>query len=146
MATIVLVLFEGLGQVTQESSPLLAPLTISIGAIPGALGRYYFGKLLGDWLGTSFPFGTFVINLSGSLLMGFLAMYTVEKFVFSPELQLLMITGFLGSYTTFSTYALDISTLLRSSTKVKTLFYGAGSIILGLICLKVGINLAILLG
>jgi fluoride exporter len=145
MAILVLIPFDGLGQFTPEGSPLLAPLTISVGAIPGALSRYYLGKLLSDWFGTSFPVGTFVINLSGALLMGFLAMVTVERVVLSPELQLLMMTGFLGSYTTFSTYALDISTLLRRGTKAKAFLYGAGSTVLGLVCLKIGIGLAMLL-
>jgi CrcB protein len=97
---------------------------------------------LSQWLGTSFPFATFAINLSGALLMGFVATLTVERAIISPDVQLLVATGFLGSYTTFSTYMLDTSVLLRVGSRIKALFYWAGSAILGWICLEIGIVLA----
>lgn len=128
------------------SDSLLSPvIAVSLGAIPGALSRYYFTVLFSKWFGASFPYGTFFINLSGSLLMGFFATLAIEQVIASKELQLLIITGFLGSYTTFSTYALDSSVLLRGRDRAKALFYWLGSSILGGICLEIGIAIAKLL-
>lgn len=123
-------------------SSLDIPLAISLGAIPGALSRYYITILLIQWLGTRFPFGTFVINLSGAFLMGFFTSLAIEQTRLTSDLQLLMTTGFVGSYTTFSTYALDTSALWRRGNWALTLFYWAGSVLLGGICLELGILLA----
>ncbi|QYO68833.1 fluoride efflux transporter CrcB [Leptolyngbya sp. 7M] len=117
-------------------------MAVSLGAIPGALSRYYLTVVFSQWLGASFPYGTFFINLSGSLLMGFFAMLAVEQVISSQEWQLLITTGFLGSYTTFSTYALDASILLRGRDRIKALFYWLGSSILGGVCLEIGILIA----
>lgn len=137
--------FGVLGLITQQDSGLNAPIAVGLGAIPGALSRYYLTVWFSQWLGASFPFGTFFINLSGALLMGFFATLAIERVITSPELQLLITTGFLGSYTTFSTYALDTSVLLRGSDRAKALFYWAGSVVLGGICLEIGIAIAKLL-
>lgn len=134
-----------LGLQAQHDLTLSAPIAVSLGAIPGALSRYYLTVLFSHWLGTSFPFGTFFINLSGSLLMGFFATLAIEQIIPSPELQLLITTGFLGSYTTFSTYVLDSAALLRSRHRSRALFYWLGSAILAGICLEIGIFLAKLL-
>ncbi|MEP0912665.1 fluoride efflux transporter CrcB [Leptolyngbya sp. GB1-A1] len=122
-----------------------APVAVSLGAVPGALSRYYLTVLFSQRLGTHFPFGTFFINLSGSLLVGFLATLAIDQVILSPELQLLMITGFLGSYTTFSTYALDTSVLLQNKERKKALFYWLGSSIVGGLCLEIGMMIAHLL-
>jgi fluoride exporter len=121
------------------------PIAISLGAIPGALCRYYLTVFLTRWLGNSFPFGTFLINISGSLLMGFFVTLTLKWAIASTDLRLLVVVGFLGSYTTFSTYALDISSLLNSGNYSLGLFYGLGSAFLGLISLQFGSWLASML-
>lgn len=114
-------------------------LAVSLGAIPGALSRYYLGLLLTRKLGSYFPYGTFALNLSGSLLMGIVTTLAIEH-TLPANLQLLVATGFLGSYTTFSTYALDTANLWQSS-KSAALFYGIGSIGFGLLGLGVGVML-----
>lgn len=126
---------------TDTQLHLRASLLVGLGAIPGALSRYYMTIWFSQWLGTGFPFGTFAINLSGTLLMGFVATLAVERII-APDMQLLIATGFLGSYTTFSTYMLDTSVLLRVGNRMKALFYWAGSVVLGGICLEIGIVLA----
>jgi CrcB protein len=133
------------GLLTQHDSALSAPIAVSLGAVPGALSRYYLTVWFSQWLGASFPFGTFFINLSGALLMGFFATLAIQQMIPSSDVQLLITTGFLGAYTTFSTYALDTAVLLRSRNRAKALFYWGGSMILGGICLEVGIALATLL-
>ncbi|MDA0268911.1 MAG: fluoride efflux transporter CrcB [Cyanobacteria bacterium] len=125
-----------------HNSAVYAPIAVSLGAIPGALSRYYITIWLAQGLGTHFPFGTFVINLSGALLIGFFATLANAQIMISPDLQRLVITGFLGSYTTFSTYTLDTAGLLRSGNRIKALFYWIGSFVLGGVCLEMGIALA----
>jgi fluoride exporter len=124
---------------------LRAPIAISLGAIAGALSRYY----LSTWLTTSlmarfglpFPYGTFIINLTGCLAMGFFMTIALEK-SFSPELRLLIATGFLGAYTTFSTYGLEtVSLISQNQTHLATL-YATGSAILGIILVQLGAMLA----
>jgi CrcB protein len=137
---------ELFGISTPTNSVLCASIAVSLGAIPGALSRYYITIGLAERLGTGFPFGTFVINLSGTVLIGFFATLANTAIFSSPNLQRLVIIGFLGSYTTFSTYALDTSILLRSGSRVKSLVYGIGSIVLGGIGLEIGIFLAERLG
>jgi CrcB protein len=119
-----------------------APLAISLGAIPGALSRYYLTMLFARWFGTGFPYGTFVINITGALVMGFFVTLTLERTITSPDLRLLVAVGFLGSYTTFSTYALDTSVLLKSGNYGLALFYWLGSASLGFIGLEIGSFLA----
>lgn len=123
-------------------SVVRAPIAISLGAIAGALSRYYLTVSFTQWLGITFPYGTFVINLSGSLLMGFFTTLVLQRVITSPELYLLITVGFLGSYTTFSTYSLDTVNLLHEGNQAIALFYWAGSALLGVVSLLIGRFLA----
>ncbi len=80
---------------------------ISLGAILGANMRYW----LGDWAarrwGTAFPFGTVLINLTGSFILGFIVSAFVDRLGIDPRWRAMLVIGFLGSYTTFSTYTLE---------------------------------------
>ncbi|ARV59962.1 chromosome condensation protein CrcB [Nostocales cyanobacterium HT-58-2] len=118
-----------------------ALIAISLGAIPGALSRYYLTIFFGHWLGTAFPYGTFFINITGTFLMGFFTTFTSKLAIF-PELNLLVAVGFLGSYTTFSTYALDTSNLIRTKDYKSALFYWSASLVLGFLSIELGIFLA----
>ncbi len=118
-------------------------IAISLGAIAGALSRYYLTVWFTQRFGISFPYGTFVINLSGCFLMGFFATLALYKAdIISPEARLLVATGFLGAYTTFSTYGLDTINLLNSGNLAKTAFYWVGSATLGIISIQLGVILA----
>jgi fluoride exporter len=105
-----------------------SPLAISLGAVAGALTRYYLTLWIGRLWGTYFPWGTWVINLSGCFLMG--VVVTIAPVKLSPELKLMVATGFLGSYTTFSTYGLESMMLMRHGLGL-ALFYWLGSAVLG---------------
>lgn len=131
-----------LAALTPTEGCLRTPLAISLGAIPGALSRYYLTLFLTRWLGSGFPYGTFFINITGAFVMGFFVTLTLERMINSPDLRLLVAVGFLGSYTTFSTYALDTSVLLRSGGQILALFYCLGSVFLGVIALEIGSFLA----
>ena len=90
------------------------PIAISLGAIAGALSRYYLTVWFFQRFGTGFPYGTFFINLTGCFAMGFFTTLALNRVgVISPEVRLLVATGFLGAYTTFSTYGIETLYLLR---------------------------------
>ncbi|NJK40640.1 MAG: fluoride efflux transporter CrcB [Acaryochloridaceae cyanobacterium SU_2_1] len=131
-----------LGLVTPVDPSIRVPVVISFGAIAGALSRYYLTIFCTRWLGTGFPFGTFLINLSGALAMGFFVTLVTTRGIVSPDWQPLIAVGFLGSYTTFSTYALDTSVLLQSGHKSLGLYYWLGSACLGFLSLELGRILA----
>lgn len=128
------------------------PLAVSLGAIAGALSRYYLSIWVAKTLGTAFPYATVLVNLTGSFLMGLITTLIVERtLLISPEITLLITVGFLGSYTTFSSYELDAMNLLRGSSwqtqiklfwVVKAIAYWLGSAILGFLCLYLGILVA----
>lgn len=121
---------------------LLSVSAIAIGAIPGAVSRYYLTEFCKKAIGTNFAYGTFIINFTGCLLMGFF--FTLFKGIqgFPPEIDLLVRTGFLGSYTTFSTYGYDTFSLWRNHQKVATIFYWLGSAILAVFGIILGRYLA----
>ena len=131
-----------LNLLTSVDPALRTPIAISFGAVPGALSRYYLTLWSARWLGTGFPYGTFLINLTGALVMGFFVTFTLERTITAPDLRLLIAVGFLGSYTTFSTYTLDTMTLARGGNVGSSLFYWAGSAVLGVVCVELGSGLA----
>ncbi|HEY9635076.1 MAG TPA: fluoride efflux transporter CrcB [Coleofasciculaceae cyanobacterium] len=119
------------------------PIAICLGACAGALSRYYLTLWFAQRFGTSFPYGTFFINLTGCLCMGFFVTLVLERAVnIPPDVRLLVTVGFLGAYTTFSTYGLDTVTLLRSRTLEVAGFYWVGSAVLGIVCVQLGVVLA----
>lgn len=82
-------------------------LFLMIGGALGALSRYGVSLLAIRWWGEAFPYGTLLVNLAGCLLIGFLAGVGEKTELITPQLRLLLLTGFLGSLTTFSSYALE---------------------------------------
>ncbi|MBW4638544.1 MAG: fluoride efflux transporter CrcB [Gloeocapsa sp. UFS-A4-WI-NPMV-4B04] len=118
-------------------------IAISLGAIAGALSRYYLTLWFAQRFGTNFPYGTFFINITGCLAMGFFVTLALEQVMtISPEIRLLIATGFLGSYTTFSTYGLDTITLLGDRRFGLAVIYWVGSTLFGIISVHLGVGLA----
>jgi len=124
---------------TVSQPTLRTPIAISFGAIAGALSRYYLGLWCAQRFGTGFPYGTLLANLSGSLLMGFIVTAIAERvFFLAPEAQLLITAGFLGSYTTFSSYELDVFRLAERKVFLASAYW-IGSAALGLVSLYLGV-------
>lgn len=119
-------------------------LAVAIGAIFGALSRFYITEFAKAIFGKDFGFyGTFFINVSGSFLIAYILTLAFENIrSISPELRLMTTTGFCGAYTTFSTYGLESKGFLDKGDITTLLIYCAGSAILGMISVQLGVLLA----
>jgi CrcB protein len=124
-----------------ENPKLRAPIAISLGAIAGALCRFSIGQWLTQALSTGFPLATMLINVSGCFLMGLITTLAATRLNFRPDVLLLITTGFLGAYTTFSSYELDAANLIEARNLPADLLYWLGSPVLGLLCFTGGTTL-----
>jgi len=91
---------------------MLDVLVISLGAIAGANARYFISRYAAQTLGPVFPYGTLFINVIGSLIVGFFVVWTSERVLADPRWRLLVVVGFCGSLTTFSSYAFETMSYL----------------------------------
>ena len=80
---------------------------VSLGAIVGACSRYYISRLAAKIVGAVFPYGTLIINVTGSVVVGFFMIYATERVLLDPRWRLLIVVGFCGAFTTFSSYAFE---------------------------------------
>ena len=115
---------------------------IGIGGIVGANARYLVSVWAARRIGASFPHGTLIVNLSGSLLLGFVATWIVGRVVYEREIQLLVSVGFLGAYPPFSTFAFESVGLLRRRAYVLASANVLGSAVLGLLGAWIGAMVA----
>lgn len=113
-------------------------LLIAVGAALGANARYLVGTWAGARFGADFPYGTLLVNVAGSLALGFLSALVTGRLRLSPDARLLLAVGFLGSYTTFSSYTVESMTLLRQGAVWLGLMNILGNNVLGLICALLG--------
>jgi CrcB protein len=111
---------------------------IGIGGFLGAVTRYGVGLWVGQRWGRTFPLGTFAINVSGSLLIGFLMPLLTERFLVNPQWRLFLAVGFLGAYTTFSTFEFETGALLRDGEWLLAMLNIILSVVAGFLALKVG--------
>jgi CrcB protein len=86
---------------------------IALGAIVGASARYFLSTLIARDFASAFPYGTLVINITGSLILGFFLVFSTERVLLDPRWRLLVAIGFCGSYTTFSSYAFESFALME---------------------------------
>ncbi|MBG1242265.1 fluoride efflux transporter CrcB [Nostoc sp. NZL] len=119
-------------------------LAVAVGAIFGALSRFYGTELAKAIFGKDFGFyGTFFINVTGCLLIAYILTLAAENIrIISTELRLMTTTGFCGAYTTFSTYGLESKGFLDKGDITTLLIYWVGSAIVGMICVQIGVLLA----
>lgn len=113
-------------------------LVIGVGGFVGAVTRYAVAVWIGQRWGRIFPLGTFVINITGSFLIGLLMTLFTERFTENPQWRLLLVVGFLGAYTTFSTFEYETGALLKDG---EWLYAGLNvilSVVMGFIALKLG--------
>lgn len=117
-------------------------LWVGIGGFLGANARYVIGRALVERYGSAFPWGTLAVNLTGAFLIGVIAQLLLLRQDDSPEWRLLLVVGVLGGYTTFSSYALEIVTLLRSDQMMRAMGYVLASNVLGVGLCWLGVSLA----
>jgi fluoride exporter len=91
----------------------VAYLWIALGAVVGASARYFLSGYIARSVSSTFPYGTLLINVSGSLLLGFFLVLTTERILVDVKWRFLVAIGFCGSYTTFSSYAFESFSLLE---------------------------------
>ncbi len=113
-------------------------LIIGVGGFIGAIARYILAVWIGERWGRSFPLGTFIINVSGSFLIGLLMTLFAERFMINPQWRLLLVVGFLGAYTTFSTFEYETGTLLKDGELLIAGLNVVFSVLVGFIALKLG--------
>ena len=108
---------------------------IAIGAMFGAVARYYVASLLPKIFGGTFPIGVLVCNILGTFLLGIFLEMGARWFAFPLPVRLAVVTGFLGSFTTFSAFSLETLLMLNRGQVFLAIIYVSASVILSLIAL-----------
>lgn len=114
---------------------------VGVGGFAGANARYLMGREMESRFGTGFPHGTLAINVLGSLVIGVLVTILAERYAPNHAVRLLLVTGFLGGYTTFSSYAIEVIMLADRGQVGRALLYVLGSNGLALAACAAGIAL-----
>ena len=117
-------------------------LWVGLGGFLGANARYALGLWISSRMGSSFPAHTLAINVSGSLLIGMLLVLLTERLEVDPAWRLFLVVGFLGGYTTFSSFTFEAITLVGTGGWLRAAWYVVGSNGLGLTACLMGMALA----
>jgi CrcB protein len=117
-------------------------LAIAFGGALGALSRYWLTVSIERFNSTGFPLGTFVVNLLGSFLIGLLYIILMEKLSVADQWRPVIITGFLGAMTTFSTFSLDALLLFQQGQYNTALFYVLSSVMICIFAAYMGMQIA----
>jgi CrcB protein len=117
-------------------------LLIALGGAMGSVARYWVGSAISGRMGTRFPFGTLIINITACLLLGFTLTSFGRIAGLNPAWRFLLPIGFIGAYSTFSTYEWETLSILRSGAVSLAALYALGSLVLGLTATWCGAMLA----
>jgi CrcB protein len=120
-------------------------LLVGLGGGIGSMARYLCQRWFADNAVSSFPWATFTVNLAGCFLIGLVYALAEKTTFLSPQTRLLLITGLCGGFTTFSAFAFENMTLLRSGDTIYFLLYSVGSVVLGIAAVLAGIAMIKLL-
>ena len=104
-------------------------LAIAAGGALGALMRYWVSTATYAWLGRGFPWGTLMVNVLGSFAMGALYVLLLDRLTSGPELRAFLLIGFLGAFTTFSTFSIETFNLIEEAQISKALLNAGGSVV-----------------
>ena len=114
-------------------------LIIALGGALGAVSRFLLGNGLSRALGSALPYGTFVINIVGCFAMGLLMTIIVDREMIPAAWRLFLCVGFLGGFTTFSSFGYEALMLLTEGRMLAALAYAGGSVVLGLVAAGAGV-------
>jgi CrcB protein len=117
-------------------------LFIAAGGALGSIARFWVGSTISSRMGTRFPYGTFVLNMTACALLGFSLTYLGERIDLNPAWRFLIPVGFIGAYSTFSTFEWETFSTLRSGAFLLAALYSTLSLILGLAATWCGAMLA----
>ena len=117
-------------------------LWIALGAVVGASARYFLSLLVARNFASAFPYATLIINITGSLILGFFLVFSTERALLDPRWRLLVAIGFCGSYTTFSSYAFESFALMEQGQWLLSGLNIVGSNVLCLAAVLAGAALA----
>jgi CrcB protein len=113
-------------------------LLVGLGGGAGSILRYLCQKWINESYQHDFPLATFLVNVFGCFLIGILYALAEKGNILSPHTRLLLITGFCGGFTTFSTFAFENMNLLRTGDSFYFLLYAIGSVVLGIAAVYIG--------
>jgi fluoride exporter len=105
---------------------------IAFGGALGSMARYWVGSTIASRVGTKFPYGTFVINITACMIIGFSLTFLTKRADLNPAWRFLVPVGFIGAYSTFSTYEWETLSTIRTGAFLLAAFYAISSLILGL--------------
>jgi CrcB protein len=117
-------------------------LLIAIGGALGSIARYWVGSTIAGRLGIRFPYGTLIVNITACIIIGFSLTYMSRRADLNPAMRYLIPIGFIGAYSTFSTYEWETLSSIRAGAFFIAALYAGGSLILGLIAVWGGSWLA----
>ena len=117
-------------------------LLIAAGGALGSIARYWVGSTIAGRMGIKFPYGTLVVNLTACIIIGFSLTYLGKRAELNPAWRYLIPVGFIGAYSTFSTYEWETLSSLRAGAFFIAALYAVGSLLLGLIAVWCGSFLA----
>ena len=117
-------------------------LLVAVGGALGSIARYWVGSTISGRIGAKFPYGTFVINITACVIIGFTLTYLSKRADLNPAWRYLFPVGFIGAYSTFSTYEWETLSTLRSGAFALGALYALGSLVLGLAAVWAGTALA----
>jgi fluoride exporter len=117
-------------------------LWVAVGGLAGTFARMGMEGAVHQRTGAGFPWGTLVVNVSGSFLVGFIARLGTGAAVIAPEVRTGLLVGFCGAYTTFSTYSYETVQMLLAGAYARAATYAAGTLIVGLLFTLLGIATA----
>lgn len=112
---------------------------IGVGGGAGSILRFLCQKYIYAWYPVAFPWGTFAVNVAGCFIIGVLYAVAEKGNILTPEMRLLLITGFCGGFTTFSTFSYESLGLMRTGDFTYLALYAAGSVVLGIIATLGGV-------
>ncbi|HBR14014.1 MAG TPA: fluoride efflux transporter CrcB [Candidatus Omnitrophica bacterium] len=116
-------------------------LALAIGSLAGGFARYYMAGFVYRIFGSSFPYGTLAVNLTGCFLIGIFSSFADKKFLIGPGGRLLLMIGFCGAFTTFSTFMLETANLIRDGETWRAFWNITLSVIVGFLVFRLGIVL-----
>lgn len=114
-------------------------LMVGIGGFLGAIARFWVGGFISARIGTRFPYGTFVINCTGSFLIGFMITLLAERTHWSPNWRYLIPVGFIGAYTTFSTFEYETFRVMQEGELSMALLNIFLSVLVGFVAVWLGV-------